>query len=246
MSRPALLKIEGLSVRFGGLRALDDVNIEISSDERIVGVIGANGAGKSTLFGAIVGQVRPSGGKIYLNDTDISSVPSNRRIQHGVARTHQIVRLFTGLTIRENLLVAASFSGRTRGDAHVSQILDSLELTRIQNLHPGVLPFALQKRVELARALAANPVLLMLDEVASGLNHSELQWLKKFLQHLPSLGVTIVVVEHILSFVMELCSRVIVLDEGRILATGTPTDIQNNPAVIRAYLKPTIVASSDN
>ena len=243
------LKIDGLSKRFGGIIALDDVSFEVREGE-IAGLIGPNGAGKTTLFNCISRFYDADSGSIRFGNRDITHVPAHRVIAAGIARTFQQTHLFRSMTVLGNVeagrhSLPVSFTPpwtrhRTSGAATGRAAWDIIEYLGLRDLADqpaAALPFALQKRVELARALAANPRLLLLDEPASGLSHEELQGLAGLIRNIRNdLKVTMLLVEHNMSLVMGISDRITVLDFGRKIAGGTPQEIQNNPAVIEAYL----------
>jgi branched-chain amino acid transport system ATP-binding protein len=236
----ALLEVEHLSVSFGGLAALSDVSLTVERGE-IVGLIGPNGAGKTTLFNAVTGFVRPSGGRVRFKGETITGWPAHRICWAGIARTFQIVRLLPELSVLENVLVAGSF-GRRRGNGRVMSRAEAIRLLERVGLggrsadSPTALPLADQKRLEIARALATGPELLLLDEVLSGLRGHEARALMALIQDLPREGITVVMIEHIMKAIMTLSSRVVVLHHGEKIAEGTPLEVSASPKVIHAYL----------
>ncbi len=235
-----LLVVEGLTRHFGGLAAVMDLHFQVSKGE-IFGIIGPNGAGKTTAFSMIAGSLPPSAGSIRFRGQEISGWPSHRVVHLGICRTHQIPRPFTGLTVYENVEVGLRYGGRrspSRGAVagQIERLLEFTELSPWANTPAGSLPTGNRKRLELARALATDPVLLLCDEICGGLNPAETQAVLALLRRLRDTGVTILYIEHDMRAVMGTCDRILVLNYGEKLAEGTPREIQHNEAVIEAYL----------
>ena len=222
------LALHHISVRFGGLLALDDVSVEVAPG-RIVGVIGPNGAGKTTLFNVICGFVAPQGGGMTLDGQGFRPRPHhlNRR---GIARTLQGVGQFNGLTVLENVLVGAR---SRKPDEEAWAALERCGVAEHANATPQSLPYAKRKRVELARALASRPRILLLDEPAGGLDAEEIRWLASLIEEVKC---TVLLVEHHMDLVMSVCDEILVLDFGKPIAFGSPAEIRTDPKVAEAYL----------
>jgi branched-chain amino acid transport system ATP-binding protein len=236
----ALLAVRDLTRRFGGVVALEDVSFEVEPGE-IVGLIGPNGAGKTTAFNVISGLYRPDRGEVVFDGRSIVRKQPHRIAARGVARTFQNLQLFGTMTVEENVRVgthAADGWGRgRRARRHTREAIDYLGLEPVRGAPVSGLPYGTLKRVELARALAARPRLLLLDEPAGGLDHAEVQALGELLTGLRrDLELTVLLVEHHMQLVMSVSDRVYVLDFGRRIAAGTPAEVQADKAVIEAYL----------
>lgn len=239
-NRELLLAVEGVGVRYGGVVAVDDVSFQVKSGE-IVGVIGPNGAGKTTLIDAMSGFA-DSTGSVFLKTRRLDGVKPHRRSRLGLGRTFQGIELYDDLTVRENVAVGttAARSGASDSDAPSAHEIDVLfQLLHIEDVADravGELSQGQRQLVSIARALAGGPQVVLLDEPAAGLDSNESQWLGQRLRSIRDAGVTVVMVDHDMGLVLEVCDRIIVLDLGRVIATGTPSEIQSNPAVIKAYL----------
>jgi branched-chain amino acid transport system permease protein len=247
-----LLEVQQVSKRFRGLRALREVSLSVAAGE-IRGIVGPNGSGKTTLFNVISGLYRPNGGTVRLSGAPVGGRRPYQLSQAGVARTFQNLRLFNNLTVRENVLVAADRS-RTRGiwryavwqvgvvnrdralRARADAMLDRFGLSDFADASPRSLPYGIQRRVEIARAMASQPRLLLLDEPAAGLNGEEVRQLGEIVRSIRDSGVTVVIIEHNMGLVMSLCERITVLASGEVIADGSPAEVAGTPRVIEAYL----------
>jgi branched-chain amino acid transport system ATP-binding protein len=236
MSAP-LLSVRSITKRFGGLTAVDNASLDIAHGS-ITGLIGPNGAGKTTLFAVIAGFEAPTAGSVQFEGRDITHLPAHKRAQAGIARTFQIVRPFVGLNVLENIAVGAYLRHTTREDAIASakKVGQAVGLGSLLEQSAGTLTVAGRKRLELARALATEPKLLLLDEVLAGLNPSEIRDMIPIIQSIRKAGVTILIVEHVMQAVMSLCDSVHVLAQGRIIASGTPSAVARDATVVEAYL----------
>jgi branched-chain amino acid transport system ATP-binding protein len=248
-----LLVVSGVSVRFGGIVALDEVSFAIATGQ-IVGLIGPNGAGKTTLFNCLSRLYACDGGQIQFAGRDLLGTPQHRIAEMGIGRTFQNLALFRTLSVRDNVLVgrhcrthsgflsnALRLPGVLREERasadRANELLNFLGLAAVAETAVAELPFALQKRVELARALASEPRLLLLDEPASGLNHEEVGVLARLIREIRDrLGITILLVEHHMSLVMSVSDKVVALNFGRKIAEGSPAEVRGNADVIQAYL----------
>src|SRR5262252_3721523 len=232
-----LLRVEHVSKRFGGLQALDRTSFSADAG-RITALIGPNGAGKTTLFSIIAGSLPPDRGRIVYDGVNIAGEPPHRLARRGIARTFQIAQPFTGLTVRENIAVGAHLSRPARADALAAagDVAREVGLGDLIDRPAATLNVAGRKRLELARALAIAPRLLLLDEVLAGLNPSEIRDMVPVIRAIRNRGITIVMVEHVMQAVMSLAEHVFVLSEGRIIAEGPPPAIATDPRVVEAYL----------
>lgn len=236
MSGP-ILAVEGVSKRFGGLLALREASLTVDA-ERITAVIGPNGAGKTTLFALISGFQAPSQGRILYKNADITGQPAHQLARRGIARTFQIVQPFVGLSVLENIAVGAHLHIVSRAEAlaAAAEVANLVGLGSLLHQSAATLTVAGRKRLELARALATRPKVLLLDEVLAGLNPSEIRDMLPVIRTIRERGVTILMIEHVMQAVMSLADKLYVLVEGHVIARGVPAEIATNPQVIEAYL----------
>lgn len=248
-----ILTTDHISMEFGGLRAVSDLSLEINPGE-IIGLIGPNGAGKTTVFNMITGVYTPTSGKIFFKDNDITGLKTDRITARGIARTFQNIRLFESMSVLENVMISkhlrlkASLTeavlnlpryrhARQQHYDECMELLKKVELDKLVNEKATSLPYGKQRRLEIVRALATEPTLLLLDEPAAGMNPNESMELMDFIAQLrEEFKLTVLMIEHHMEVVMGICERIYVLDYGVALAHGNPAEIQNNPAVIEAYL----------
>ncbi len=249
-----LLQVQGVTLAFGGVKALTGVGFDVQPGS-ITAVIGPNGAGKTSLFNTISGFYRPSQGSIRFQGQDITRVPAPQRAKLGLGRSFQNIALFRGMTVLDNIklgrhahlktnvLDALLYFGRARREEAElrrdieERIIDFLEIDHIRHAPVSALPYGLQKRVEMARALAMQPQILMLDEPVAGMNREETEDMARFILDVrEEWGVTVLMVEHDMGMVMDLSDHVVVLNFGQVIAQGTPAQVQADPEVIRAYL----------
>jgi branched-chain amino acid transport system ATP-binding protein len=233
----ALLRVENVSKRFGGLLAVDHASLTAETG-RITALIGPNGAGKTTLFAIISGFVPPTEGRIVYDGGDVTREPTHRLARRGIARTFQIVQPFAGLSVRENIAVGAHLlrPSRSAALAAAEDVGRTVGLGELLDRPAATLTVAGRKRLELARAIAIKPRLLLLDEVLAGLNPSEIRDMLPIIRAISERGMTIVMIEHVMQAVMSLAAQVFVLSEGKIIAQGSPQAIANDPRVVEAYL----------
>ena len=247
------LRIDGVAKQFGGVTAVDDVSIEVRTGE-ILSIIGPNGAGKTSLLNMVSGFYRPDRGRIVFEGEDITELAPSRVAERGIARTFQNIALFKGMTVLDNLMLgrhvrmkAGVFSSfvywglaQKEEIAHREKVEDLLEFLKLEDLRKmptGALSYGLQKRVELGRALALEPKVLLLDEPMSGMNQEEKEDMARYVLDVnEERGTTVILIEHDMGVVMDISKRVVVLDRGRAIAAGDPASVQANPEVIRAYL----------
>jgi len=235
-----ILEVQRLTKYFGGLTAIKNVSFAVP-EQHIFGFIGPNGAGKTTLFNMIAGSLRPSAGRVFSRGKDVTGLAPYRLVKAGIARTHQVVRPLREMTVLENVQVAVHFGRRkitrvsTARDLAL-QVLHDVGLDRCADSMAAEIPFGDQKRLELARALAGDPELLLCDEICGGLTQNETRSMLALLKRIRDRGTTLMYVEHDVKAIMAVCDRIVVLNYGEKLAEGQPEEIRNDPAVIEAYL----------
>lgn len=232
-----LLQVDALTKNFVGLTAVDDINLAVE-DREFLGIVGPNGAGKTTLFSLISGQIHPSAGRIVFDGRDITGWPADKVASAGLVRTFQLMRPFESMTVLENVAIAShqKFRSRRAARRHALAVIERVQLERYVNTMSGSLPTAGLKRLELARALALEPKLLLLDEVLAGLVPVERAPMIELLRDLHSDGLTIMFIEHIMAAVLALSERLLVMHDGAQLALGDPREVTQDPAVVEAYL----------
>ncbi len=244
-----LLETRGITVRFGGNTAVDDVSLSVAPG-CVTGLIGPNGAGKTTFFNTVTGMQRPTAGRVLLDGTDITGKPVAKRASAGIARTFQRLELFLTLSVRDNVRVAGDIvnAGRRFGgkrvdiEAETDRLLELTGLAPIADHEVSAIPTGRARVVEVARALMTRPRLLLLDEPASGQTEQETEEFAEMLAGLAATGLGICLVEHDLPLVMKLCSTIHVLDQGRLIASGTPAEVQASPEVVAAYIGGEVLA----
>lgn len=251
--RAVVLHVEDLTIHFGGIQAVEGVSFYVKQDQ-IVGLIGPNGAGKTTVFNLLTGVYSPDRGDVYLENTSLLAKKTYQRCRMGVARTFQNIRLFKDLTVADNIKAAMShqfryplISGIVRGKGYrrdersaaerADELIDLMGLNGSADLHAGQLPYGQQRKLEIARALASRPKILLLDEPAAGMSPAETEELKDMIRMIrDKLFVPVLLIEHDMNVVMDLCEYIFVLDYGRIISRGTSEKVQNDPKVVEAYL----------
>ncbi|MFP5105654.1 ABC transporter ATP-binding protein [Neobacillus sp. C211] len=232
-----IIQVKELSKHFGGLKAVKDVSFEVNEKE-IVGIIGPNGAGKTTLFNLISGSLGVTSGQVIFNNEDITSQKPYVICKKGIGRTYQIVKPFGNISVLENVMVGAFNKASSTKEAreYSMEILKKVGLDKKKDQVGKSLTIADKKRLEVAKALATQPTVLLLDEVMAGLNPSEVKEILPMIKGLRDSGITIILIEHIMEVVMNVCDRIVVVHHGEKIAEGTPIEIANNPEVIKAYL----------
>jgi branched-chain amino acid transport system ATP-binding protein len=235
----ALLEVDGVVKRFGGFTALNGVSLSVKAGERF-GLIGPNGSGKTTLINCVSGVLPVNGGSIRFDGQEITGMPPHQRSRLGIVRSFQIPKPFTSMTVRDNLGISLEYAGAARagapGSASAEDILRSIGLEAKTHLRPGGLTQIEMRKLELARAMAAHPKLLISDEAMAGLSSTEVDDILEILFRLNAQGITIIMIEHIMRAVMRFSERIVVLDAGERIAEGTPEQIVRNAAVEKAYL----------
>jgi len=237
----AIMQIEGVGMRFGGLQALSEVTFDVNKGS-VVGLIGPNGSGKTTLMNVISGVYKPSAGRVRFGDKTIADVPTHDVCKLGIARTFQIVKPFASLSVRENVAVGSMYGreGNKRSTSasfeRAQELLEIVGLARVADRPASDLTIPDRKRLEVAKALALDPEVLLLDEVMAGLNATEVDEAIELLRDVHKRGVTLIIVEHLMKAIMSISTTVVVLAEGKKIAEGHPSEVVATPAVIEAYL----------
>jgi len=234
MTDTAVLTVDGVNKSFGGIHAVKDITFEVGAGE-VMGLMGPNGAGKTTLLNLIAGVYRPDTGRILFQGKDITGRTPHKICHLGISRTYQIPQPFTDLLVKDNLMVAAKY-GNKRGDTlALDEILDLVDLLKQKDTVAGDLATVSLKRLELARALASNPALILLDEVAAGSTEAELPRILDITRQVRKMGKTIILVEHVMKVMVEAVDRIVVIDKGEKIAEGTPGEVMEDEKVLAAY-----------
>ena len=233
----ALLEVDRVTKQFGGLTAVNDVTFSVNQGE-IVGLIGPNGAGKTTLFNVINGFMKPTNGEIRFKDERISGLKPHKVCRMGLARTFQVVKPLQRMTVLDNVLASSflRFPDRADAERHAREVLAFTGLFGVAGVVSKGLPLGLRKRLEIARALATKPQLLLLDEACAGLNPTELEESIRIIRKIRESGITVLIIEHHMRVIMSISDRIVVLNYGEKIAEGSPKEVASNPAVIQAYL----------
>ncbi len=230
----AVLTVDGVNKSFGGIHAVKDMTFEVGAGE-VMGLMGPNGAGKTTLLNLIAGVYRPDTGKILFQGKDITGRAPHKICHLGISRTYQIPQPFTDLLVRDNLQVAAKYGNKRGGTLALDEILDLVDLLKQKDTIAGDLATVSLKRLELARALASNPTLILLDEVAAGSTEAELPRILDITRQVRKMGKTIILVEHVMKVMVEAVDRIVVIDKGEKIAEGTPGEVMEDEKVLAAY-----------
>lgn len=232
-----VLETKDLTIKFGGLTAVDHLDLYVSEGEA-VGLIGPNGAGKTTAFNMISGLYKPTEGHVIFQGADITGLPAHDVCKKGIGRTFQVVKPFGGMTVLENVMVGGFVhTNKTPVSCKIAEdVLRLVEMDKIANRKAKDLTLPQRKRLEIAKALATKPKLILLDEVLAGLNPTEIEDAIRLVRQINATGVSVLMIEHVLHATMAICSRIYVLDYGKLIATGTPAEVTSNPNVIKAYL----------
>lgn len=239
----ALLEVENLARSFGTVKAVQDASLSVARNS-ITALIGPNGSGKTTMFNVITGHLRPDHGRVRFDGSDVTGQKPSHLYRRGLSRTFQQARVFSQLTVLENLVVAGGFSWRqlftrrlgSADTARANELLAEFRLTNVADLYASELSYGQRKLLEFAAVLMSKPQLVLLDEPTAGVNPVLIERMEDHIRQLHAAGITFLIVEHDMSFVMRLCDPVIVLDHGREIFVGSPNDVQQNPAVLDAYL----------
>ena len=233
----SLLRVDNVTKRFGGITANSDVSFEVGAG-KIVGLIGPNGAGKTTMFNSIAGYFPPTSGDIWLDGSKISGLTPEQCARAGIGRTFQVARTFTSMTAQENVMVGAFLKDRSVANARrtAAELLSFVNLGRFRDKPAGSMTISEQRRLAVARALAVQPKLLLMDEVMAGLNPTEVKDMVDVVLKIRDKGISCLIVEHVLEGIMPIADAIVVLDYGKKIADGTPEEVSNNPQVIAAYL----------
>lgn len=232
-----MLRIEGATKQFGGLKAVNDVSLNIKKGD-VVGIIGPNGSGKTTLFNLISGLYPLTSGKIYYKDQDITSLPSNKIANLGIARTFQVVKPFEHISAKENVMVGAFQRYPKRADAEKKalEVMKFLGIEKYENVLPSNMPLAMKKQLEIARILSLDPEMILLDEVMGGLNSKETEEITSVIEKIRNKGITVLIIEHKMKAIMRLSDKVAVLNNGALIEYDVPKKVVSNPDVMKAYL----------
>jgi len=234
MSETTVLSVDRVSKSFGGIHAIQNVTFQVRAGE-VLGLMGPNGAGKTTLLNIIAGTYSPSSGRVNFCGRDITGLPAHKLCHLGIARTYQIPQPFTSLSARQNILVATKYGGKKAAGMEHDKIFDLVNLSEQRDMLARDLATVSLKRLELARALASNPTLILLDEIAAGSTDAELPRILGIIEEIRKMGKTVVLVEHVMKVMVEAVDRIIVIDKGEKIAEGTPGEVMKDEKVIAAY-----------